>query len=471
MLEFQKSKKEQPEFAPYFAAQRLHISDFSLGFQFMWHDALSPEFAYAGGCLILREFYAGRHYFHYPLSISGSEAEESAALDEIERDCRDRHTRLHFTNVPKSRLPLMLGRYGADCLVTNVRRWRDYLYRAEDFTEYRGKARAGQRNHVNKFLKTYNGWQFRPYEPSDEAALLAFLEEYGKEQSEKGYLAREELSETVELVKRLDQFGLCAGVLFAEGKIVGFSVGERCGDMTVIHIEKANRSFEGAYPMLAQQFARAFCGDGVRFINRMDDAGDPGLRKSKLQYLPCEIVDKFNILPRRAIDGISRLPEIATPRLRLSRVKDADAAEYARLARDVVRNRYWGYDWRTDCDGEPEDEYFLRSAREDFKRKDEMPLGIYAEGRLAGEAVLHRFGYRGEVELGVRLLPEAEGKGYASEAMAALAEYAFMKLGLECAEAKCFRGNKKSAAMLLRAGFRPCGEDETYFYFRKTPEM
>ena len=457
-------------FAPYFAAQTTHISDYSLGFQYMWGDGLSLDFCIAANCLILHESYLGSSYFYYPLSLLGDESEEDAALDLIEAHCRDGAIRLHFTNIPEGKLLKLLRRYGQDCAVNDRRRWRDYLYRAEDFLQYPGKKYAGQRNHVNKFRKLYTGWQFRELEETDLPALTAFLREYSKVQKEKDvFLAREEMDETLSILPKIKDLNLFAGLLWADGRVVGFSAGERCGDMIVVHIEKADRAFEGAYPMLAQQFAQRFCTDGVSFLNRMDDAGDLGLRKSKLQYLPCEIVSKYTLLPKRAIDTLSKEPEIETERLRLAPLRDCDEAAYARLARDEARNRYWGYDWRMDSKGEPPDKYFLALAREDFRRKDEMPLGIYLHEELIGEVVMHRFGYRANAELGVRLLGEAEGFGYASEAMRAMADYGFMKLGLETIDAKCYRENARSEKMLKRAGFVPSGEDETFLYFRRTP--
>ena len=51
------------------------------------------------------------------------------------------------------------------------------------------------------------------------------------------------------------------------------------------------------------------------------------------------------------------------------------------------------------------------------------------------------------------------------------AEYVFSVLGIEGAEAKCFRENAPSERMPARAGFRRGGEDETYLYFYKTPAM
>lgn len=468
MLQFQPLKKEDLQtLKPYFKAPRTLLSDYSIGFLLMWRKSLSLFWGIFENFLLLRERYAGKEYYYYPISIEGSEEGEIRALEAIEEDCRDKNLRLHFTNVPEEKLLFLLKRYGRDCAVNDRRRWRDYLYETKDFQEYGGKEHAKKRNHVRKFLSLYPNWEFRPLESSDFSELREFLKRLSPAQTEKGTIAREEMEETLKLLPEIQPFGLLAGILRVEGEIAGFSVGEICGDMLIIHIEKADRKFEGVYPFLSQQFALRF--GSVRYLNRMDDAGDLGLRKSKLQSSPCRLVSKYTLLPRRAIDEMRALPEIKTDRLLLAPIKDEDEKIYARLARDTERNRYWGYDWRADKKGEPDDRYFLACAREDFKRKEEAPLGIYLEGKLIGEAVMHRFGYASNVELGVRLLPEAEGFGYASEAMRALARYCFEKLDLERAEAKCYRENVRSEKMLRLAGFLPSGEDAAFFYFEKTP--
>ncbi len=473
MQRFQRVKRENlAQLAPYFAVQNTHVSDFSVGFQFMWQEQLKSEFAVVKNCLVLKEVYEGNVYFHYPLSLTGSVEEELSAVAELESLCRAQEVRLHFTNVPRSRVSALALRYATALRVTNARRWRDYLYRVEDFQRYAGGRYSGQRNHVNKFLKNYPEWSFRAYRAEDEGQVREFLAEYAASQLQKNSeLAAEELRETCALLPHLEEFNMACGLLFVGERLVGFSVGERCGDMLVVHIEKALRTFEGAYPFLAQRFARTFCGEGIAYLNRMDDAGDAGLRKSKLQYLPCEIVDKYNLFPERAIDGVEELPEFFTERLKIGAITDEYALEFARLAADTVRNEWWGYDYRADYAGEgvPPAEWFLAGIREDFANRNELSLGIYLGEKLIGEVVLHHFGYAQEAEIGARLLPEYVGRGYASEAIRATARFATIELGLERVEAKCFRQNERSRRMLLSAGFRPQGEDETYFYFYKTP--
>ena len=58
------------------------------------------------------------------------------------------------------------------------------------------------------------------------------------------------------------------------------------------HIEKADKSKRGAYPMIMNEFAKRF-GKNVKYINREENAGDKGLENSKLQYHPCTILNKY----------------------------------------------------------------------------------------------------------------------------------------------------------------------------------
>lgn len=147
MLQFQKLKKEDVlRLQPYLSVQKTHMGDYSLGFQLMWNDNLSPDFAIWEDCLIVRERFRGKLYFYYPLSLAGDEQAELRAIAEIEKDCRDGEERLHFTNVPQDKLFPLIKRYGTDVSISDPRRWRDYLYRAEDFKSYAGGKYAGQRN-------------------------------------------------------------------------------------------------------------------------------------------------------------------------------------------------------------------------------------------------------------------------------------------------------------------------------------
>lgn len=472
-MQFRKlERKNLPRLLPYFQAQQGQIGNYSAGLLFMWGRYLSTQYCEEEGCLFLVDHYFGNSYFYYPLSKDGDEAAEERGVEKLEAYCRENDVRLHFTNVPREKLPSLVLRYGAEVHVSNIRRWRDYLYNAEDFKTYAGGRYSGQRNHVNKFKKTYPDFEFCTYDSQDMPAVEAFLQEYSASQyAKEDTYADEEMKGVFEILPHIGELGMYAGFLRAGGKIVAFSVGERCGDMMVVHIEKALRGVQGAYPTIAQLFAQTFCGNGIQYINREDDSGDFGLRKSKLQYLPLRLVDKYNLAVKRPIDSLSKLPELETERLVLKEVAGEDVHEFARLARDDQLNRFWGYNWHDDAPDTAPDSWFLEDIRNDFKKKNELPLGVYFEGALVGEVVLYHFGYAAEAEIGMRILPERQGRGFARESLLGLMEYGFCKLGLERIEAKCYKENTASAYTLKSAGMRPCGEDETYFYFYKTAAM
>ena len=453
----------------YFRCCKWLLSDYSAAFKLMWQKHFAIQFAYVENCVVFREIYQGRTYFHFPMELNDGDAER--AIDAVEDYCREKNIRIHFTCVPREKMDSMLDRYGMEMRITNHRRWRDYLYNASDFIDYPGKKFSGQRNHVNKFKKLFPQYKFRQLNGDDRAIIHDFLKKYEVRQLSKGtVIAKEELESVYDLLPYIDDLQLLVGAIEVDGEIIAVSMGEICGEQLIVHVEKALTGYDGVYPVMANEFARHFAHD-VKYINREDDAGDAGLRKSKLQYNPVRLIEKYDIFPRRIIDRVAHFPVLASPRLTIKEITDVDALGLYRLEYDYERNKYWGYNWREHFNGEPTPDYFMQCMREDFKNREEMPMGIYLGRTFIGEVVLHNFGYRGDCEVGVRLLPDFEGQGYAREAVLAAMNYAFFELNVETVRAKCFKQNIRSKNMLISCGLRPCGEDETFFYFRKTAAM
>ncbi len=81
-----------------------------------------------------------------------------------------------------------------------------------------------------------------------------------------------------------------------DGTIVAYTLAELLNkDTIVVHVEKANPEFNGAYQAVAQQFYDKL--DGlIKFINREQDLGDLSIRKAKGHYHPVRYVKKYKIL-------------------------------------------------------------------------------------------------------------------------------------------------------------------------------
>lgn len=101
------------------------------------------------------------------------------------------------------------------------------------------------------------------------------------------------------------------------------------------------------------------------------------------------------------------------------------------------------------------------------KEGDWVALAIESREQpgLQGEVLLKWLPGRGQGEVGWSLAPSARGKGYATEAAAAMLELGFGELGLHRIEARLDELNTASAAICRRLGMRQEGRHvDKWFY-------
>ena len=208
--------------------------------------------------------------------------------------CRAMDISAAFCAVTNRELPYYEEHFKV-CDVNFNRTWSDYLYEAERHRTFAGKKLSGQRNHVNKFLKSYENWSFEPVtqENLEEVRDFAIGIQHANQKESDTYEAEKEILH--EVFAHYDQYGFFGNVLRVEGEIIAMALGEVVGDTLFVHVEKANRAYHGAYQMMVREFAKAHTDETVCYINREDDSGDEGLRTSKLSYQPCELLDKATI--------------------------------------------------------------------------------------------------------------------------------------------------------------------------------
>lgn len=447
----------------YYKNCEYQLCEYSALVKLMWRGHLHPAWAEGAGCLIVRNFIDGAYCFDYP--VPGADGDEEAALTLIEEYCRDRDVPLVLSVVPQEKAAALCARYPYFRL-SSPRVWRDYLYAAEDMRDFAGRRYSGQRNHINKFRKLYPDAAFRVLGKADLPRIERFWRDYEAVFTKEKQSAKNELRWAEKMLRLTGSPHFSVGGMELDGRLISLAMAERCGNTLQIHIEKALYGYEGVYPATVQAFAREFATDGVRWLNREDDAGDRGLRTSKLQYLPDHLGAKLRFDVQNELENLLEIPTLQTERLTLTSLTDADKAAYAALCLDDARNRWWGYDFRPDYDGAPYEEYFFSVARNDFVHRRAVNFAVRLDGNFIGEVVLYRFDCRGGAELGCRISPDFAGHGYGTEAFAAAADWALYRLHLSCVVAKCYRENEASFKMLSSC-MRRAGEDETFFYFRK----
>ena len=99
---------------------------------------------------------------------------------------------------------------------------------------------------------------------------------------------------------------------------------------------------------------------------------------------------------------------------------------------------------------------YVRRMQAKWTLREDLPMGIWrsADGHLLGACGLHRIDWSvPAMESGYWLRPDAEGHGYATEAVRLLVRFAFDQLHAERLEIRCDAQNGRSAALPKRLNF------------------
>ena len=470
MLEFKPFSLLQLKRAlPYIRMTASRCSELSAGALFMWRDGYDLQFAIFNDTLVLREKIGEQPAFSWPMGkdIDGT-------VDALIEYTKSNHLALRFYEIDDniletiksdSRLRPAMSQYEI--------RWSDYVYSAEDVLTFSGNKYKGQRNHINKFKRLYGEPVIRPVTQDDRADISAFLSKYKEEHKGATDFEYFELKQCEELLNVYEELGIIAARLIIDGKTAALSIGEIIGDTLIIHIEKALRVYEGIYPIMYQGFVRFVMnetGKNLTFVNREDDSGDEGLRISKMQYHPIARVNKHLVHINSPAAKIKEMPVLSAGGVVLTAFRDTDKEAYLALNTDIDNNRYWGYDYREDEEiiGKIDENTFYDFTLLDMRAGDSINFAVRESeaGKMIGEALLWNFTADGTAEIGCRISPEYQGKGYGGAAFKALADFAQNTLNTNVA-ARCFKENNASYKMIVSAAFSLSGEDDKYCYFRR----
>lgn len=155
--------------------------------------------------------------------------------------------------------------------------------------------------------------------------------------------------------------------------------------------------------------------------------------------------DSYTVRVESEIGKLEEIPSLNEGEVSLDALCGADMKDYARLSSDKKLNEYWGYDYTADAP-DADDEYFIRTAYEEFARETALPLAVRYGGKFVGEAVIYAPDLQGGAECAIRLLPEYQGRGIGSLSLALLIKMA-EKIGLLSLHARVMRENKASIAL------------------------
>ena len=277
------------EIKPFFTENKNRICDCTVGGTFIWRDYHKSEYAIEDGVFYLKVAYP-ETAFAPPRGVGTGKG----SYERIIEYCDTIGIPARLCAVSEPTLQGILELFPGSESRTD-RSWTDYLYLSEDLINLAGRKYSGQRNHINRFTREHNEWSFDLITQSNVGEIRSFYKKYAMEHVKDAPAYIEGDRKAIEVLDNLDAYGIFGGALRVSGEIVGVSFGETVGDTLFVHAEKADTAYSGSYPMLMNQFVRAFAGESVEYVNREEDDGDEGLRTSKLSYHPTALLHKYAV--------------------------------------------------------------------------------------------------------------------------------------------------------------------------------
>lgn len=290
-LQFQRvTTDDLARIAPYFVGKHTVICDFSALYLHMWGELLGAEYAIADGVLFLRRNNKHGISYYPPLAIG-----EGGVADHVDKLSLTGESVLRLSAIPahaveETEKALAVKEKGTS------RRWADYIYNAVDLGTLQGHRFHKKRNLVNQFERLYPVHTYEELCEGNIGEVLDFMHRFmgeGEMNEDKRY----ENERVLAVLKEYDRLPTVGGLVRVEGEIAAFTVAELIDETLIVHIEKADRRFKGAYQYINYRFVRECLQQHTfRFVNREDDAGDEGLRQAKLSYCPVDILHKYHML-------------------------------------------------------------------------------------------------------------------------------------------------------------------------------
>jgi uncharacterized protein len=287
------------ELRPYFNSVDYEACEYCFTTLYMWRDLYNTSYYIGDDFAIIVGEYEGDRFSVLPLAKPNK---IHKALDFMIDYFKTEDHEIYLRAVTKEVVELLQNDYPGKFKYVEERDYFDYVYDAESLRSLAGRKNQKKRNHVNYFLKEYEGrFEYKKLNKEDFDECIALLKAWATNKAEHGDTDEGIDDEFIGVKKIFDNYDVLeqdvkvAGI-YIDSKLEAFTIGENINkNMAVIHIEKANPEIRGLYPYINQQFLVHEFKD-VELVNREEDLGIEGLRKAKLSYHPCKFVEKYTVM-------------------------------------------------------------------------------------------------------------------------------------------------------------------------------
>lgn len=269
--------------------------DLSFANMFGWSHLYGTELAEMDGCLIVRFRADGRLAYMSPILPERDDVLFCRGLDAIRRDALQWNEPYLIILDSERQRDLLVLHCGRDYELKTERDYSDYLYLRRILQELPGKHLQGKRNHVNRFKAKYPDFTYEKLEKKDLEECLDLTRRW-KAKKLVDSVRREcsdEYSVIVRIMQNWDVLEMTGGCIRVGGVMAGFTYGTPVNHSTFdVCVEKGDIRFDGVYAVLCQEFVRHLP-ERFEWINREEDMGLDGLRRSKESYCPERLIYKY----------------------------------------------------------------------------------------------------------------------------------------------------------------------------------
>lgn len=267
--------------------------EYSFTTLYIWREACNICYTIHKGALIIKKKdFEGRYYFMQPLGYNKEDLKD--IIDALMEYKRENNMDYLFKDLDEGFMEEIKDIYDdvKGICIKEDRDNFDYLYEAEKLIKLSGKKLHGKKNHYNSFVKNYN-YEVKDIKDEDVISDVISAAEKWYENNSDDDMLYYELQGIKDVLKNLENMNIKGIAVYVDGKIVAFSIGEKLNDnLAVIHIEKGDMNYSGVYSFINKTFVDR-CFSDVKIINREQDLGIDGLRKSKLSYYPLKLEKKY----------------------------------------------------------------------------------------------------------------------------------------------------------------------------------
>lgn len=288
-------------FASYEALRPIYMSEGHFLNQYIWKNYYHTRFATDEIALYLLIDVAGKPGAFLPLCTKENLPSAFIRLQEYFNETLHAPLNLYLTDRLSFDILTHAGlvkRYDFE----DDRNSYDYIYEAEKLKTLSGRALHKKKNHLNSFLREYEGrYEYVTLTCENTEEVRQFHEKWLDERRiyDRFSCIDSEEEGVYDIFEHCGKLPCKIGGVRIDGNLVAYTIGSYAPSIqcAFIHIEKADVSYNGLYNYINQQFLLHEFPDAV-FVNREDDLGQENLRQAKMSYRPLRLEEKYNLYQR-----------------------------------------------------------------------------------------------------------------------------------------------------------------------------